>query len=116
MEEPQLEKGRPSPGGIVRAGDAAAAPQLLQAQGDFAVFIAVDVQHVFRTAGKLSGNGGELIIGRAVRGHLHPQAMLSGRYLHGMDFMPLNVVEHAQTLLVRSFQRVRVGQAAIHPD
>jgi|ERR1700683_132703 len=91
-------------------------PRLLQAQGHLAVLIEGDMKDVFLPGSEISRNGCGLVVSRRIGSYLHLESMFPGRYLHGMEFMPLNVMEYAKTFFVRSFQRMCIGQAVIHPD
>jgi len=74
------------------------------------------MEHVFLSGSEIPGNGGGVVISRGNGSNLHLESMFPGRYLHGMEFMPLNMMEYAKTFFVRSFQRMGVGQAVVHPD
>src|ERR1700685_4168663 len=81
-------------------------PRLLQAQGHLAVLIEGDMKDVFLPGSEISRNGCGLVVSRRIGSYLHLESMFPGRYLHGMEFMPLNVMEYAKTFFVRSFQRM----------
>jgi hypothetical protein len=42
--------------------------------------------------------------------------MISGGYLHGVQLMPLHVVEDDETFLVGSFQGMGIAQMIVHPN
>lgn len=67
---------------------------LLEGQVHFAAFAEQDTQHLFRPPGKLSFHRAGLLAGARSGTHLNQEKMLPGRDLHGVEFMPLNVVEN----------------------
>jgi len=80
-----------------------------------AVFTEVDPQHGFFAASEISGHCTRLVIRSCIGCYFHAKPMISGGNLRGVEFMSLDMVENDQALLIRSFQRMRVGQAIIHP-
>ncbi len=100
---------------LIHAGYIITIAGLLQAQVHRAVFIEVDVQHTFLPAGEFARHCIRLV--RSARGSdLHAEHMFTGRHLHGMEFMALDVMKHSETFFIRSFQQMRIGQTIIDPD
>jgi len=77
--------------------------ELSQIQVHFAVLADGDTQETFLSALKITANGGGLVVIGGFRDDLHSQVVSAGRYLRGMNFMPFDVMKHAEVLFVGSF-------------
>jgi hypothetical protein len=76
---------------------------LVEAYVHLAVLVEMNLQHLFLSAGKLSGDGGGVIRGIRVGNDLYAQFVLSGWDLHGMKFVTFHMVKNHHTFLVCAF-------------
>jgi hypothetical protein len=76
---------------------------LVEAYIHLAVLVEMNLQHLFLSAGKLSGDSGGVIRGTRVGNDLYAQFVLSGWDLHGMKFVTFHMVKNNHMFLLCAF-------------